>query len=153
MRERSDPTKLAMLRRIPALATAADADLVVVAASVDVLDLRAGQRLTVEGRPGRSIFLVVEGKAAAERDGQLVSTIGPGDVVADLAPGTGHSAGATVQAVTPMRVLVAGPGTVNNLLDAFQAAVDATGAAVTAAAVPRRAGRVRRAPGLAATPA
>lgn len=154
MRARTDPTKLAMLRRIPALRSAPDARLEEVAAAVDVLDLAAGQHLTVEGRLGRSIFLVVEGRAVAERHEVVVSAIGVGDVVADLAPVTGAVRGATVRAVTPMRVLVAGPGTAGDLLDGFAASAEAALAAVAPVAAPaRRPGRLRRALGAAPSPA
>jgi CRP-like cAMP-binding protein len=151
MRERTDPTKLAMLRRIPALRSASDADLEGVAAAVDVLDVAAGQRLTVEGRPGRSVYLVVEGRAVAERAGSADVAIGAGDVVADLTPVAGAVRGAGVRAVTPMRLLVAGPGTINDLLDGFEAAAEAVGA-VAASTTVRRPGLVRRALGLAAAP-
>ena len=152
MREHSDPTKLAMLRRIPALRSAPDARLEQVAAAVDVLDVAAGQHLTVEGRFGRSIFLVVEGRAIAARDGKVVAAIGAGDVVADLAPGTGSVRGATVLAVTPMRVLVAGPGTTHGLLDGFAVAAESALAAAIPAVV-RHPSRLRRALGIAPSPA
>ena len=133
MRERTDPTKLAMLRRFTALRSAPEVELERMAAALDVVDLAAGQLLTVQGRPGRSVFLIVEGRAVAERDGSPVSALGAGDLVADVTPVHGAVRGATVQAVTPMRVLVAGPGTISTLLDGFEAALHATGAAAEAA--------------------
>ena len=152
MRERTDPTKLAMLRRIPALRSAPDATLEQVAAAVDVLDVAAGQHLTLQGRAGRSIYLVVAGRAVAERDGAFVATIGAGDVVADLAPIAGAVRRASVQALTGMRVLVAGPGTAGALLDGLEAAAEAACAAVASVRVPRP-GPVRRALGVRTAPA
>lgn len=107
------------------------------AAAVDVLDVAAGQRLTVEGRPGRSIYLVVDGRAVAERGGAVVAAIGAGDVVADLVPAGGDPRGATVRATTAMRVLVAGPGSVADLLDGMAAAAEAACAAAIPVLVPR----------------
>lgn len=152
MRERTDPTKLAVLRRIPALRSAPDASLEQVAAAVDVLDVAAGRQLTVEGRFGRAIYLVVEGRALAERDGSVVAAIGVGDVVADLAPVTGAVRGASVRAVTPMRLLVAGPGTSHVLLDAIEASAEVACAAVASVGV-RRPGLVGRVLGHTAAPA
>ena len=88
----------------------------------------------------------------AERDGKVVAAIGAGDVVADLAPVTGAVRGATVQAVTPMRVLVAGPGTTGDLLDGFAAAAESA-LGLVGPVVVRRPSRVRRALGIGASPA
>ena len=44
---------------------------------LDVVDVPAGRTLTTEGRAGREIFLVVEGRAAADRDGRPIGTMGP----------------------------------------------------------------------------
>lgn len=151
MRERTDPTKVAMLRRFAALRAAPEAELERMAEALDVLDLPAGRHLTVQGRPGRCVYLIVEGRAVAERDGAPAAALGAGDLVADVTPLHGAVRGATVQAVSPLRVLVAGPGTIGALFDAFEAALAATDVAALAAAP--RPGRVRRALGLVGAPA
>lgn len=153
MRARTDPGKLALLRRIPALRSAPEAVLVAVAAAVDVVDVAAGQRLTVEGHPRRSIHLVVEGSAVAERGGVVVAAIGAGDVVADLVPAGGDPRGATVRATTPMRLLVAGPAAVADLLDGLAAAAEAAVGAAAAPAPSPRPDRLGPAVGSSVAPA
>lgn len=140
-----------MLRRFAALRSAPDAHLERMAGALDVLDVPAGRTLTVQGRPSRCIYLIAEGKAVAERDGSPVAALGAGDLVADVVPVHGAVRGATVQAVTALRVLVAGPGTINDLLTGFEAALDAVDAAATAPVHPR--GRWRRALHPSGTPA
>lgn len=125
MRERTDPTKIAMLRTFPALGSVSDAALAPFAAALDVVDVAAGQHLTLQGRGGRSVYFVLAGNAVAERDGSPVATIAAGDVVGEVAVLTGAAQNATVQAVTPMRVLVAGPSAVGDLLTAIASVADA----------------------------
>lgn len=136
MRTRTEPTTVDLLRRFRMLRSAPEAALERMAAAVDVVDLGAGQHLTIQGRLARGVYFLIEGRAVAERDGTPVAALGPGDLVADVTGLHGAVRGATVQAVTPMRVLVARPEAIGALLDAFADAVDA----VIAAAVggPRR---------------
>ena len=42
--------------------------------------------LAREGVPGHECFIIIEGQAKVERNGEQVATIGPGDVVGELAP-------------------------------------------------------------------
>lgn len=125
MGEGTGGTKADMLRRFRVLRSAPEAELEWMAEALEVLDVRAGQRLTLEGRRSPAIYFLVDGRAVAERDGSPVAALGPGDVIADVTGLHGAGRGATVQAVTPLRALVSGPGAAGALLDRFVAAVEA----------------------------
>ena len=88
----------------------------VAAASVE-LNVGAGKVLAREGEPGHEAFVIVEGAATVARRGERLATLGPGDVVGELAPLTGGSRTATVTADTPMEVLVIGQRELSGLLE------------------------------------
>ncbi|HUC55753.1 MAG TPA: cyclic nucleotide-binding domain-containing protein [Streptosporangiaceae bacterium] len=70
--------------------------------------LPAGSRLADAGRTGRHCFLLVEGSAVVEKDGQQAEPLPEGTFVGS-ADGEGlpqPPAGVTVRLVTPARVLV-----------------------------------------------
>ena len=81
------------------------------------LEVPAGKVLVREGEPGHECFVVVEGSAVVERNGQHVATLGTGNVVGELAPLTGGPRTATVTAEGPMRLLVIGQREFAGLLD------------------------------------
>ncbi len=76
-----------------------------------------GRVLVREGVPGHECFIIVEGQAKVERNGEQVATLGPGDVVGELAPLTGGARTATVTAEGPLEVLVIGQREFAALLD------------------------------------
>ena len=122
MRERRDPTKLSMLRQLPGFSAMGKGALGELASALDVVDVPAGRTLATEGRAGREIFLVVEGRAAADRGGHPIGTVGPGELIGEQAMLERRPRNATVRAVTPMRLLVAGPDSVSVLVDHLRAA-------------------------------
>ncbi len=73
----------------------------------DVVDLEPGHELTSQGHLGNEFFVVVEGVASVERDGQVIGAVGPGEIAGELAVLDTNVRTASVIARTPMRVLVA----------------------------------------------
>ena len=104
-------TKIAMLRRVPALRGCRDRDLARLAALVDECELPAGTVLMEEGRVGRESFFVVEGWAAVSRGGEVIAAIGPGEFVGEMALLDNEPRSATVVAKSDMRLLAIGPET------------------------------------------
>ncbi len=76
-----------------------------------------GRVLAREGEPGHECFIVIEGEATVARKGEVVATIGPADVVGELAPLTGGQRTATVTAKGPVTLLVIGQREFAALLD------------------------------------
>jgi CRP-like cAMP-binding protein len=70
--------------------------------------LPAGSRLADEERLGRQCFVIIDGRAAVERDGAQLRILGSGDFVGDIdASGSPRPpAGVTVRLETRARVLV-----------------------------------------------
>ncbi|MFN3255855.1 MAG: Crp/Fnr family transcriptional regulator [Ilumatobacter sp.] len=68
--------------------------------------VRAGKEFITEGAVGREAFIIVEGEASVWRRGKLVTTVGPGTVMGEMAVLTGIGRTATVKAETDMTLEV-----------------------------------------------
>jgi CRP-like cAMP-binding protein len=82
--------------------------------------LPAGSSLADRQRPGRHCFLLIEGSALAERDGEPAEAVTSGTFIG-FADRTGlpvPPAGVTVRLVTPARVLVLDTERLAALIDA-----------------------------------
>jgi CRP/FNR family cyclic AMP-dependent transcriptional regulator len=76
-------------------------------ASVVVEDEKpAGAVLTRQGETGGVAYLIVTGEAEVTRDGAVLATLGPGDVVGELSLLDGQPRAATVRAVSAVQLLV-----------------------------------------------
>ncbi|MGH7317335.1 MAG: cyclic nucleotide-binding domain-containing protein, partial [Candidatus Rokuibacteriota bacterium] len=71
--------------------------------------LRVGEVLYHQGDDGEDLFLVLDGVASVEVDGEIVAEIGPGAVMGERALIEGGRRTATVRAVTPLRGVVVPP--------------------------------------------
>jgi CRP-like cAMP-binding protein len=81
-------------------------------------DLSVGDELCHEGDFDQQVFVLLEGEVSVTQHGDDVGTIGPGEVVGELAMlGDGHRT-ATLVATTPLRVLVMDPDFVDAVLAA-----------------------------------
>ena len=99
-------TKLQMLKRVPLFAGLSRDELRLVASVADELVVPAGTSLTVEGERGREFFVLAEGVATVEQQGQTVRTLVGGDFVGEISLLTRSPRTATVTAVVPVRLLV-----------------------------------------------
>jgi CRP-like cAMP-binding protein len=66
----------------------------------------ANSVLAQQGRRGRELVLIVDGRARVERDGSAVATLGPGDCFGEISLIDGGPRTATVVAETPCDLLV-----------------------------------------------
>lgn len=105
------------LAQVPLFADCSRKQLQAVAAATTELDVAAGKVLVREGDRGHEAFVIVEGTASVVRKGQHIATLNAGDVVGELAPLTGGVRTATVEAQSPMLVLVIGQREFGALLD------------------------------------
>lgn len=83
-------------------------DLRSIARASDEVNVEQGRVLMAEGAPGHEAYVVIEGTAVVERNGQQVAETGPGAHFGELALLDGGVRTATVTARTPMRLLVLG---------------------------------------------
>jgi CRP/FNR family cyclic AMP-dependent transcriptional regulator len=77
-----------------------------VATACQELEVDAGTTLTEEGEFGYAMFAVTEGTADVLKDGELLRTLGPGDVFGEIAVFFGGVRTATVVATSPMKLVM-----------------------------------------------
>jgi CRP/FNR family transcriptional regulator, cyclic AMP receptor protein len=80
-----------------------------IAALADELEVTAGTQLTKQGEYAREFFIILEGSAAVIRDGERVATLGPGDFFGEVGLLSTAWRVATVEALSPMRLLAIPP--------------------------------------------
>jgi len=110
-----DP-KVSLLQSVPGLSGLPERDLLSLAVLFDEAWLAAGDVLGREGEPGRELFLVVEGQAVVSLRGDALATVGAGEFVGEMTLFERAPRSATVTALTPLHVLVAGAGSFGALL-------------------------------------
>jgi CRP/FNR family cyclic AMP-dependent transcriptional regulator len=110
-------SKRDLLRRVPLFAGLGTRDLGEIEQLVDEVDVPAGQELTREGAYGHEFFVIVEGSVRVEREGRVLSTLGEGDFLGEIALLDGKPRIATVTTVEPSRLLVLGHREFNSLID------------------------------------
>jgi CRP-like cAMP-binding protein len=76
-----------------------------VARVFEELEVEEGATLLREGDFGYSMFAVTSGTADVVKDGQVLRTLGPGDVFGEIAVLAGGRRTATVVATSPMTVV------------------------------------------------
>src|SRR5437763_728894 len=102
-----DP-KVSLLQAVPGLSALHQRELADLARHFDDLDIDAGHQLIREGEPGRELFLIVDGQAVVSLRDQVLATVGPGEFVGEMTLFERLPRSASVTALTPMRVLIAG---------------------------------------------
>ncbi|HLI57252.1 MAG TPA: cyclic nucleotide-binding domain-containing protein [Actinomycetota bacterium] len=80
---------------------------------VDVRKVAKGKALVTQGEKGNELFVVLDGVLVVEVDGEPVAEVGPGAIVGERAILEGGMRTSTLRAVTPVKVAVAGPSTVD----------------------------------------
>jgi CRP/FNR family transcriptional regulator, cyclic AMP receptor protein len=103
---RSKDAKIELLSNVPLFSACSKRDLRRIAALVDEIDVPEGRVLMRQGDPGSECFVVAEGKAKATVRGSGSASLGPGDVVGEMALLDRGPRSATVTATTDMYLLV-----------------------------------------------
>lgn len=71
------------------------------------LFVEAGRQITTQGAKGRECFFIVSGDVDVERDGKFIGSVGPGELVGEIAMIVGdHERTATARARTDCQVLI-----------------------------------------------
>jgi CRP/FNR family transcriptional regulator, cyclic AMP receptor protein len=81
-------------------------DLEFVASRTDEVQVAAGHELVRQGQPGDTFFVLLEGAAAVDVDGEPRRTLGPGDFFGEISMLDRGPATATVVTTTPARLMV-----------------------------------------------
>jgi CRP-like cAMP-binding protein len=81
-------------------------DLEFVASRSDEVDVAAGHELVRQGRPGDTFYVLLEGEAAVDVDGQPRRMLRPGDFFGEISMLDRGPATATVVTTAPARLMV-----------------------------------------------
>ena len=90
-----------------------------IARHAETAELPAGADLIREGEPGDALFVILEGEASVQHEGDEVTRVGPGSYFGELALLDGAPRSATVVAGTDVRVAVLGIRMFRTLLREF----------------------------------
>jgi CRP/FNR family transcriptional regulator, cyclic AMP receptor protein len=108
---------LEKLARIPLFAACSKRDLQKIARASNEINIDAGRILVEQGDAGREMFVVIDGEAVVKRNNRVVASLGPGDALGELALMDHGPRTATVEAATPMTVLVLSSREFSGVLD------------------------------------
>ena len=106
-----------LIRHVPLFARCSKHDVKAIAQIADEIDLREGTEMTREGAAGREFFVLLEGTAVVERNGEKINALGPGDFFGEISLISEEPRTATVRASSPVRALVVTARSFRRLLD------------------------------------
>ena len=95
----------ARIAAVALFAELSDAEIDRVAEAATEIELEPNAPLTAEGEFGHALYIVESGTADVRRDGQVVGSVGPGDVVGEVAVLSSGRRTATVVATSPMKLI------------------------------------------------
>jgi CRP/FNR family transcriptional regulator, cyclic AMP receptor protein len=96
----------ARIAAVPLFAELSDPDVDRLAEAATEIELESGAALTAEGEFGHALYIVETGTADVHQDGGVVGSVGPGDVVGEIAVLSSGRRTATVVATSPMKLIV-----------------------------------------------
>jgi len=111
--------KLEQLRRVPLFAALSGRDLQELGTREDDDDVLDGSVLNRQGETGAEFFVVLDGAVEVDINGSVVSTLGKGDFLGEIALVDGKPRTATTRAVGPTRLMVIGHRQFHQLMDDF----------------------------------
>jgi CRP-like cAMP-binding protein len=97
-----DPERIA---RLPLFADLDDAQRAEVAGCTREVSVAAGDTLTAQGDNAYEFFVIEAGEAEVHKDGQMIGTVGQGDVVGEIGLLATGARTASIVATTPMTLV------------------------------------------------
>ena len=105
------------LQGVPWFAACTDEQLSEMARIAERLRIQAGEVILREGRLGRELFVILEGRATVTRAGRVVNILDAGDYFGELAAIGAGPRSATVHATTDLDVLIVGPREFESMME------------------------------------
>lgn len=112
----SDP-KVDLIASVPLFHGLGRRELEQIAQLVDEVDIPAGKVLMRQGETGAEMFVVATGSVRIERNGRHIRDAGPGTAIGEMALLSEGPRTATVTAVGPTRILLAGHREFHQLME------------------------------------
>ena len=100
------PVSADRLQGLPLFSTLSAEELAAVAGRFDERQVKPGTHITTKGASGYTFFVIESGTVEVERDGSVLTTLGPGDFFGETAVLSGERRNATVTAATDVDLLV-----------------------------------------------
>ena len=98
--------KIDALSRVPLFASLSKRELEFVASRADEVDAPAGKFLTTQGEPGDTFYVLLDGEARVDIDGNLRRNLEPGDFFGEISMLDRGLGTATITTTKPSRLLV-----------------------------------------------
>jgi CRP-like cAMP-binding protein len=98
--------KIDALSRVPLFASLSRRELEFVASRADEVETPAGKFLTTQGEPGDTFYVLLDGEARVDIDGELRRTLVPGDFFGEISMLDRGLGTATITTTKPSRLLV-----------------------------------------------
>ena|SRR5919201_4061496 len=98
--------KADVLSRVPLFAHCGRKELEFLASRTDEVQVEAGRRLIEQGDTAGTFYVLLEGEAEVDVDGQARPALGPGDFFGEISMLDRGPASATVMTRTPARLMV-----------------------------------------------
>jgi len=95
----------ARLSAIPVFAALTEEERAAVAEVAYEVEAAAGERIAEQGDFGYALYAIESGTASVSIEGSAVRTLGPGDVFGEIAVLSSGRRTASVEAVTPLRMI------------------------------------------------
>jgi CRP/FNR family cyclic AMP-dependent transcriptional regulator len=99
-------SKIEHLSRVPLFSQLSRRELEFVASRTDEVDAKAGHELTTQGKLGDSFYVLLDGQANVDIDGEARRTLKTGDFFGEISMMDRGPATATVTTSTPAKLLV-----------------------------------------------
>ena len=109
------------LRELDLFSEASRSELAVIARQLTRLKVEAGRVLMREGAIGDEFMIMVDGLAEVSKGGRIIATIGPGDLVGEMAllqPHGSRRRNATVTAITDAEIYAGSPSEFRQIMEA-----------------------------------
>lgn len=105
---RSKSSKVEMLKNVPLFRGLSQRQVEQIARLADEVEVAAGKRLASAGETGHELFVIVDGQATVSTKDRRTVTLSPGEFFGEMSLIDGGPRSATVDAATPMKLLVIG---------------------------------------------
>jgi CRP/FNR family transcriptional regulator, cyclic AMP receptor protein len=108
--------KYDLIRNVPLFAELNRREVATLAKLLEEVDVPAGRAIIRQGRRGSEFFIILDGRVRIERDGNVLSELGPGDFLGEIALVDGRPRTASAITEEPSRLFVLTSQSFNSML-------------------------------------
>jgi CRP/FNR family cyclic AMP-dependent transcriptional regulator len=108
--------KYDLIRNVPLFAELNRREVATLAKLLEEVDVPAGRVIIRQGRRGSEFFIILDGRVRIERDGNVLSELGPGDFLGEIALVDGRPRTASAITEEPSRLFVLSSQSFNSML-------------------------------------